>query len=550
MLGINWYMRKKIKFYLILISFLSVVVSMTSEVVITYGIISKAAMKMLKDEAEIFDRAQDPAALTSASPVRVTIIGADGVVIADSHAKAEEMENHRERPEIRKAIDSGSGFFSRKSDTLSTDTLYYYYAFSRDDGSVLRVSTEVDSIHSLIADTLPYSVLLAIIFFASAVWFSGYLTNRTVNPMEDFFLKFNMRSEPVYPELAPVMLLIREKHGEIERKMNELAAQRRETEAIMEGMSEGMIFLDTLGKIILINPAAFKLMGESVRDCAGLDLIYFIRDKKLIKSVNRAVGGEEQSVDTKVNGRNISIHAAPVLYNGEQAGAICILRDITEQIKAENMRREFTANVSHELKTPLTSISGYSELLAAGKGNPAEFGERIHREAQHLISLISDILKLSELENGEGEHPVELCDLLEIARNALQRLEITAKERGITLRVTGEGFTLEAEKELLIQLVSNLCNNAVQYNKDGGSVTVTVEENMLSVSDTGIGIPQKDLERIFERFYRADKARSRETGGTGLGLAIVKHAAQKLGAKLSIESTEGVGTVVKAEFGS
>ncbi|MDR2401496.1 MAG: PAS domain S-box protein [Deferribacteraceae bacterium] len=543
-------MRKKIKFYLILISFLSVVVSMTSEVVITYGIISKAAMKMLKDEAEIFDRAQDPAALTSASPVRVTIIGADGVVIADSHAKAEEMENHRERPEIRKAIDSGSGFFSRKSDTLSTDTLYYYYAFSRDDGSVLRVSTEVDSIHSLIADTLPYSVLLAIIFFASAVWFSGYLTNRTVNPMEDFFLKFNMRSEPVYPELAPVMLLIREKHGEIERKMNELAAQRRETEAIMEGMSEGMIFLDTLGKIILINPAAFKLMGESVRDCAGLDLIYFIRDKKLIKSVNRAVGGEEQSVDTKVNGRNISIHAAPVLYNGEQAGAICILRDITEQIKAENMRREFTANVSHELNTPLTSISGYSELLAAGKGNPSEFGERIHREAQHLISLISDILKLSELENGEGEHPVELCDLLEIARNALQRLEITAKERGITLRVTGEGFTLEAEKELLIQLVSNLCNNAVQYNKDGGSVTVTVEENMLSVSDTGIGIPQKDLERIFERFYRADKARSRETGGTGLGLAIVKHAAQKLGAKLSIESTEGVGTVVKAEFGS
>jgi two-component system phosphate regulon sensor histidine kinase PhoR len=541
-------MRKKIKFYLILISFLSVVVAMTSEVAITYGIISKAAMKMLKDEAEIFDRAQDPTSLTVASPVRITIINPEGVVVADSHASVKDMENHSERPEIKKARDLGSGFFSRKSGTLATDTLYYYYAFSRDDGTVLRVSTEVESIHSLIIDTLPYSVLLAIIFFFSAVWFSGFLTNRTVNPMENFFLKIDLHSEPVYPELAPVMLLIREKHGEIERRMDELTAQRRETETILEGMNEGMIFLDTLGKIILINPAAFKLMGETKRDCVGLDLIYFIRDKKLLKAVKRASEGEEQSVDTKVNGRNISIHASPVLYNDIQAGTICILRDTTEQIRAENMRREFTANVSHELKTPLTSISGYSELLAAGKGSPAEFGEIIHREAQRLISLISDILKLSELENGESERTAEQCDLLEIAVNSLKRLEITAQERGIVLKTAGSGFVVEAERELLTQLVSNLCNNAVQYNKDGGSVTVTVENCVLSVSDTGIGIPQKDLERIFERFYRVDKARSRETGGTGLGLAIVKHAAQKIGAKLSIESAEGVGTTVKVEF--
>jgi two-component system phosphate regulon sensor histidine kinase PhoR len=458
------------------------------------------------------------------------------------------MDNHRERPEIRKALDSGSGFFSRKSDTLSTDTLYYYYALSRSDGTVLRVSTEVDSVHALIVDTLPYSVLLALVFFASAVWFSGYLTNRTVNPMENFFLTFDPRSEPVYPELAPVMLLIREKHGELERKMEELAVKRRETETILGGMSEGMIILDILGKIILINPAAFKLMGETERDCAGLDLIYFMRDKKLLKAVKRAFAGEEHNVDAKVNGRIISIHASPVLYDNEMAGAICILRDVTEQVKAEKMRREFTANVSHELKTPLTSISGYSELLAAGKGDPREFGEIIHREALRLITLISDIIKLSELENGEDERPTELINLLEIAELSLKRLEITAQERNITLKTAGEAFSVEAEREALIQLVSNLCNNAVQYNVNGGSVTVALEGRTLSVIDTGIGIPQKDLGRIFERFYRVDKARSRESGGTGLGLAIVKHAAQKLGAKLSIESSEGAGTVVKVEF--
>jgi two-component system phosphate regulon sensor histidine kinase PhoR len=541
-------MRKKIKFYLVLIASLAVIVSMTGEVIITYGILSKAARQMLKDEAEIFDRAQNPTELTAASPVRVTLIAPDGTVIADSHANAAEMENHRERPEIKKALDSGSGFFSRRSDTFATDTLYYYYALSRADGSILRVSTEVDSIHSLIVDTLPYSVILALIFFVSAVWFSGYLTNRTVQPLEKFYLNFNPRSDPVYPELAPVMILIREKHGEIERKMNELAAQRMETRTIMDGMSEGMIFLDTLQKIILINPAAFRLMGENERECTGLDLIYFIRDKRLIKAVRRASEGEEQTTDTTVNGRNISIHASPVLNDGESAGTICLLRDITEQMRAENMRREFTANVSHELKTPLTSISGYSELLAAGSGDPAEFGGIIHREAQRLIALISDILKLSELENGEEERPAEECDLLEIAADVLKRLAIPAKERELTLRTAGEGFSVTADRELLVQIVGNLCDNAVKYNKNGGSVTVTAADRALTVADTGIGIPQKDLERIFERFYRVDKARSKQTGGTGLGLAIVKHSVQKLGAKLSVESSEGKGTVIKVEF--
>lgn len=552
-------MKQKIRLHFFIIGGISIVLTSIFSTLVFYGLFQKQIQEDLKTTAqllgdsdssgenlwELYDRADE---------IRVTLISPDGAVLLETDADTSAMQNHKDRPEVAAALEIGQGQAVRRSATLSEDT--FYYAVRLSDGNILRLARNAHSVWVLFAGVLPSIALVVIFIFGLSFMVSGLLTQRIVAPIESMAEQMEQAQEsPPYDELAPFARALKQKNDNIRKQMERLNLQKQQIQLITSNMNEGLILLGADKRILSVNASAVRMVGESGEGFTGKSLFYLSRNEQLGECVARAAQGTSKTLETLLNNMYIQIFASPVYHEDEFAGVICFLLDITEKKRHEKMRREFTANVSHELKTPLTSVCGYAELLADGvvrKADVREFGGKIHRESMRLLDLITDIIKLSELDDAPKNPELADCGLLELARDCAATLVPLAQKGSVTLTVEGEECVISANRAMIEQLIRNLLDNAIRYNKPGGSVAVSVVrrpgEAVLCVKDTGIGIAKEYQSRIFERFYRVDKSRSKATGGTGLGLAIVKHIAEYHGATIDLQSAEGEGTTITITF--
>ena len=486
---------------------------------------------------------------------RITLIKADGNVIFDSEKKSN--ENHLERSEIKDALQDGEGYSSRYSETTRTNT--YYYAMKLSNGNILRVAKDADALNSVFTSILPYMILIFIMLLIMSLAIGFFLTKKIINPITKLSesvddIGTDIDADDIYPELSPFITEIIAQKREIRYQLGKVEREKNKVAAIIQNMSEGMILLDLDKNILLMNEATKRIFNVGDVTLKHDSLLYISRDKDVNDCVDKALDGENSSLELMLNGRIYQMIANPVASQGEQIGVICLIIDITEKKEMESMRQEFTANVSHELKTPLTSISGYAEMIEAGivkEEDIKNFAGRIRKESARLLSLISDIILLSRLDNSQKAEAIrkETVNLLTIAQKCADDIAVQAERQGVVVRVSGEEYIMLGNITLLTELVQNLCDNAVRYNRDkDGKVDITVGNGFIDVKDTGIGVPPEHRARIFERFYRVDKSRSKERGGTGLGLAIVKHICELYDAKIELKSSEGFGTEIKITF--
>ena len=479
---------------------------------------------------------------------RITWIAADGSVLYDNTAPEAELENHLSREEVAQAFAAGEGRSSRDSGTRLTRTLYYARRLA--DGTVLRTACTEDSVGkiglSLLTPVL--WILLLIVVLCAAMSFR--VARQITRPLNAIDLDAP-EEKAVYPELQPLVDKIREQNRTIRQQLTELSRRQRELTAITEQMKEGFLLLGRDGRVLSGNHSAMELLSIGAE---GQDLRAPEVQPELRQAVDGALSGTHMEATVHLQGGVWQLTANPVLRVGHVTGAVLLLMDVTEREQREALRREFSANVSHELKTPLTSISGFAELMQEGLVPPdkmQEFSGDIYRESRRMIALVDDIMNLSRLDEGAAlpRGPVELHAL---ADSVLRSLHAAADRQQVTFRLLGSEQTVDGVEQLLREMLYNLCDNAIKYNRPGGSVTVNVWRSgahpCVSVSDTGIGIPQAHQARIFERFYRVDKSHSKEVGGTGLGLSIVKHAALYHKAQLELKSTPGKGTSVTVTF--
>lgn len=480
---------------------------------------------------------------------RITWIGGNGSVLYDSNSDTD--ENHMEREEVIEALSSGYGESKRYSSTLMEQSLYV--AQRLDDGTVLRLSISQNSILTLaLGMAQPICIVFLLAVFLS-LFLAIRLSKNIVRPLNALDLDHPLENED-YDELSPLLRRIDSQQRQLNVQKSKLAQKQNELNTIINSMNEGMLLLNAKRKILSINPAAMSLLDANP-DCTGEDLLTVSRDLNLQEIVLKALQGSyETQIVTLCSGR-YQINASPVVFNQTVAGAALFFFDVTEAERAEQMRREFTANVSHELKTPLHSISGYAELLQNGMVKQEDivpFAGRIYEESQRMIQLVEDIIRLSRLDEGTSDLEWENVDLYPLFSQAVRELEPEANAAQITMKIQGSSVIVHGIPQLLSSIIYNLCDNAIKYNRPGGQVTVTLESDgtfaVLSVKDTGIGIPDEARDRIFERFYRVDKSRSKEVGGTGLGLSIVKHAAMIHHASIELSSTVGEGTTITVRF--
>ncbi len=482
---------------------------------------------------------------------RITWINANGTVLFDSEKDSAEMENHLEREEIRQALAEGYGESSRYSATL-TEQLFYC-ARRLPDGTVIRLAVTQSSMLTLIMGMIqPLCAIFAAALILSLA-LASRLSKKIVKPLNELNLDEPLSNES-YDELAPLLTRLNSQQLQITRQSDELKRKRREFEAVTTGMTEGIVLLNGRHEIISINPAAQRILGAEDTP-AGQNIISVNRCPALQDVLAEADKGAHSERIAELCGGSYEIGASPIFSDGEVCGTALLLLDVTERERAEQLRREFTANVSHELKTPLQAISGYAELMANGMVKPedaAEFSRRIYSEGRRMIRLVDDIIKLSRLDEGAEDMKREDVDLYALARETAAAILPQAESAGVSVSVEGEPTVINGIPRLLQEIIFNLCDNAVKYNREGGSVTVAVnggaESARLTVSDTGIGIPEESRERIFERFYRVDKSRSKAVSGTGLGLSIVKHAALAHNAKIETRSEVGRGTEITVIF--
>ncbi len=483
---------------------------------------------------------------------RITLIDADGTVLYDSKATASSMENHSDREEVQEALESGTGQSVRYSNTLSERTVNY--AVLLESGQVLRLSGTQMTVWALIGGMLQPILLVVVVAIALSGLLAYRTSKRVVEPLNKVDLEHPLESPDVYDELAPFLTRIERQNRQIREQIQALKEQKDEFDTITYQMDEGLVVLDHKGNILSINRRGEEIFGVS-QSCVGQHCIALGRSVKVINVLKQCLNGVASQEEFALNDREYSILGTPVSLDDEKSGAVVLLLDITQSHQAEQLRREFSANVSHELKTPLTSISGYAELMQSGlvkQEDMVPFTGKIYQEATRLIQLVEDILRLSQLDEGETTFHQDSVELLGLAQQVAGRLEPAAYQRGVHLEVTGEPCTIEGYTQVLDEMIYNLVENAIKYNKDNGSVTVTVQKQpggpVVSVADTGIGIPIEHQGRVFERFYRVDKSHSKATGGTGLGLSIVKHGALLHNAKLTLDSRENVGTTIQIQF--
>lgn len=487
------------------------------------------------------------------SPSRITVIGEDGTVLRESAEPAGQLENHSDRPEVAEALKTGIGSDTRYSQTLDEQT--YYYAVRLEDGNILRVARTTDTVLKSMESGLLLMLLLIVLIGVLAVVLAGKTAKRLVRPLNEMNLEYPLENV-AYEELSPLLVRIDQQNKKIQEQVRQLKQSQEEYLAITEYMKDGLIVTNR-NAVLSINRAAQNLFGVTQEECVNHDIITVSRNEEMKKALQSALAGNYEERLLELNGRIYQLLANPVrVSQREISGAVILILDITEKQKAETMRREFSANVSHELKTPLMSISGYAEIIENGMVRPQDisnFAGRIHSEASRLTSLVEDIIKLSRLDEADGSLPVEEVELHALAKEVENRLTMRAKKTDITLSVLGEPITIRGVRQVLYEMIYNLCDNAIKYNNSGGYVKIWTKIRPdgwaeVAVEDNGIGIEKEHQERIFERFYRVDKSHSRETGGTGLGLSIVKHGALLHDAKLQLESEYGKGTVVRLIF--
>ncbi len=481
---------------------------------------------------------------------RVTLIAPDGTVVADTEANAAEMENHLERSEVRQAVENGSGTSVRYSETLTEKIIYY--AVKMPDGNILRVSVKHYTVITILLGLV--QPILAILLIASAFCFmlSSRASKSIVKPINSLDLDAPENND-AYEELAPLLKKISRQRRVIDEQLQTARQKQEEFRLITENMSEGFLVIDSERNVLTYNSAALRLLGIS--EPPSGNVLAINRAGPFRNAVEHALSGERSENEMTFGESSYGIIANPVFDGGKVIGAVIVIPDITERVQRERLRREFTANVSHELKTPLTSISGFAEMMINGVPDDiaADFSRSIYDEAQRLIVLVGDIIKLSELDENSTRFERERVNLRELSEDVAKRLEFAAENKNVAVAVIGNA-QITGVRKILDEMLFNLCDNAIKYNKNGGSADVVISSDAekhtvtLTVRDTGIGIPGYAQSRVFERFYRVDKGRSKSAGGTGLGLAIVKHGAICHNAEIQLKSEENKGTEVSVIF--
>ena len=475
---------------------------------------------------------------------RLSLISADGKVIYDTREDADTLANHADREEIKEALETGEGYSTRYPSTLLQKTTYIAKKLA--DGSVLRISSSRETIGVLVFEAMqPILIVIVAALIISAV-IAARLSKKIVEPLNSLDLEHPLENK-TYDEIAPLLSRINRQHEQIKEQIKALQKKTDEFTQITDNMKEGLVLLDNDGKILSINPAACRLF-EADEECIGKDFVSIDRSCEISAAIKRAEESGHSETRTKYSGRIYQFDISRIESDGSARGSVILFFDMTEQQNAEKMRREFTANVSHELKTPLQGIIGSAELIENGMVRDEDmprFVGHIRSEAQRLVNLINDIIRLSQLDEGD-EMPHERIGLLSLSQEIAEDLGDAAKKKNVTLSVGGNEAYVFGVSRLLYEVIYNLCDNAIKYNREGGQVDINIDSvggaAKLTVSDTGIGIAPKHQARIFERFYRVDKSHSKATGGTGLGLSIVKHAVQYHGGTVSIESEENKGT--------
>lgn len=481
---------------------------------------------------------------------RVTVVSAGGTVLADTVTEAENMENHSDREEIRQALEKGTGTSVRYSDTLTEKTVYY--AMLLEDGNVLRVSTTQYTVPAVLLGLARPIIVVAIIAVVLSLILSVKVSESIVKPINALDLD-DPENNDTYEELSPLLKKISAQKKTINLQLKEAGRKQEEFRLITENMREGFIVIDSDTDILTYNSAALKLLDKP-KPVSG-SVLSLNRTKGFREVIKNTLKEGHSEREISLDGRIYSLIANAVMNDEKIIGAVIVILDVTEGAKREQLRREFTSNVSHELKTPLTSISGFAEIMRSG-GTPEEtvidFSKSIYDEAQRLISLVSDIIKISELDEGYAQFEKENVDLYELSEEIAERLKPQADKKNIRISVLGESAEIFGVRKILDEMIYNLCDNAIKYNKENGLadiiITAAKDKVRLTVRDTGIGIPKAHHNRIFERFYRVDKSHSKAIGGTGLGLSIVKHGAAYHNAEISLKSNVGEGTSVSIEF--
>lgn len=485
----------------------------------------------------------------SNSSKRITLISPDGDVLADTSADESGLENHSDRQEVIDALKNGKGTSIRYSKTLAEKTIYY--AMKMQDGNILRVSTTQYTVAAILFSIIQPILIVFVIAVAISFALAQKVSKSIIKPINELDLDNPLNNEP-YDELAPLLRKISKQKHTIEKQIKEAEHKQEEFRLITENMKEGFIVVDNKRNLLTYNRSALKLLGIS-RDKP--DDILSADNDKLTFVIDKALDGVREKSNLTLNDNYYSLIANPVFENGNVIGAVVLIIDVTESVKREQLRQEFTSNVSHELKTPLTSISGFAEIMKNG-GTPdsvvTDFSSSIYDEAQRLITLVNDIIKISELDEKNARVDCEEVDLYELSADIINRLKPIADKRNISLNLIGESIVVSGTEKILDEMIYNLCDNAIKYNVDSGTVDIILSESShhikLTVRDTGIGIPQSEQNRVFERFYRVDKSHSKEIGGTGLGLSIVKHSAIYHNAEIKLKSEFGKGTSIIVIF--
>lgn len=481
---------------------------------------------------------------------RVTYIAEDGTVLFDSQADASTMDNHSHREEVVEASRQGTGESYRLSNTLSDMTIYYAVRLS--DNTILRVSNTQYSVLSLLYQLIqPMIIILVLMLLLSGIFASG-IAKKIIQPVNNLDLE-HPEDNQAYEEVAPLLSKIYKQNRQIKEQLDNARQQQAEFTIIAENMQEGLLVIDKYTMILSGNSSVWKIF--QTKEKTGESIYALDRSEDFIKVVENVLEGRHGDTVLKTKAGYIRLIANPVIRNEETVGAVLLFVNVTEQMERENLRREFSANVSHELKTPLTSISGFAEIIQDGFVKEEDikvFAGRIYKEAQRLIQLVEDVIKISQLDEGEIPLEWQSEDLYSISRDVLGNLKDVAQKQQVQLYIEGERTILRTVRTILEEVLYNLCDNAIKYNVPGGIVQILLSEDAdnvkLTVKDTGIGIPREDQDRVFERFYRVDKSHSKEIGGTGLGLSIVKHGVMFLGGTIDIFSEEGKGTEISMIF--
>lgn len=496
---------------------------------------------------------------------RITIIAPDGTVLGDSGADLASLENHAARPEVKNALKFGKGTSIRHSDTLGIDMMYV--AYQMPNGMILRAALPIKSVHETTEKQIPAMAAGILVAIIAALFLAGQMSKTALRPLDklsegirrvengDYSVQL---APPSYEELSRLTKSVNLMVQSIELNIKNLSAQKQKLSFLLDSMRQGLVVVDYKQNIIHVNRSA-EMLFEAGQDLTGKPLICLTRDMRILSTLENCLktsGSAIFELNNEEAERIFSVSINPLSNEWLKDGAIIILTDVTQNAQAEQIRREFVTNASHELKTPITAIKGFAELLSAGivtdPNVTKDYLDRIKNESDRITNIIEDILRLSELDEGKELHAKEEVSLLPLAEEIIMNLMLQAEKKQVTIHTSGEGYTVFAERGDMSQLLINLIENAIKYNIEGGNVEVTVAKSekggVIRVKDSGIGIPEKDIPRVFERFYRVDKGRSRKVSGTGLGLSIVKHIAAKYGAEIELKSRVGAGSEFTIRF--